>query len=108
MANSGALLQRKGLQVANDQIQGQGSRSTEWWKVLLVFALATIGAAGCETILFRYEVLIALGILVLVYFLGSLRFLPWKTPLRKAFSIGIGVGMLITLVFWKFGIGGPV
>ena len=94
--------------MANDRIQGQESRSTEWWKVLLVFALATIGSVGGEMILFQYEFLIALGILALVYFLASLRFFPWKTPLREAFSIGIGVGMLIALVFLKFGIGGPV
>jgi hypothetical protein len=34
------------------------------------------------------------------YFLGGLRFMPWKTPFQKALSSGIFVGTTIAMVEW--------
>ena len=79
-------------------------RSTELWKIVTVFILSTVGSAYGEMLLWKNEIIIAIGIIALVYTLGSLRFMPWKTPLRKALSIGIFVGLFITIILWRFGI----
>jgi len=63
-----------------------------------------VSTAFGEMVLWKYEGLVAVGMLALVYFLASLRFFPWKTPLRKAFSVGVLVGISVTVVFWRFGI----
>ena len=35
-----------------------------------------------------------------MYFIGGVRFMPWRTPFRKAFSIGIFVGTAIPALEW--------
>jgi hypothetical protein len=66
--------------------------------------VTSVGTAYGEMVLWKYEGLVAVGILALVYILASLRFFPWKTPLRKAFTVGVLVGITVTVVFWRFGI----
>ena len=78
-------------------------KDTDLWKIITVFILSTVGTAYGELILLKVETLVAIGLLALVYFIGSLRFVPWRTPLRKAFTIGLFAGLLLTIILWKFG-----
>jgi hypothetical protein len=41
---------------------------------------------------------------VALYVMGGVRVFPWKTPLRKAISIGIFVGIAVSsaLFYWDF------
>jgi hypothetical protein len=90
--------------IENEDPPTNQGRSTKLWKIITVFILSTVGSAYGEMVLWKNETIIAIGILVFIYALGSLRFMPWKTPLRKALSIGIFVGLLSTVILWKFGI----
>jgi hypothetical protein len=37
-----------------------------------------------------------------LYFMGGVRGFPWKTPLRKAFSIGVFVGTVLPTIVWIY------
>jgi hypothetical protein len=37
-----------------------------------------------------------------LYFMGGMRGFPWRTPLRKAFSIGVFVGTALPTIVWIF------
>jgi ABC-type Mn2+/Zn2+ transport system permease subunit len=41
---------------------------------------------------------------VAFYFMGGIRFVPWKTPIRKAIAIGIFAGILVSsaMFYWGF------
>jgi hypothetical protein len=41
---------------------------------------------------------------VALYVMGGVRFVPWKTPIRKAIAIGIFVGIVASsaLFYWDF------
>jgi hypothetical protein len=39
---------------------------------------------------------------VALYFMGGVRGFPWKTPLRKAFSIGVFVGTVLPTIVWIY------
>jgi hypothetical protein len=84
--------------------EGIGSGVAGGWSIALVFLVTSVSMAYGEMLLWGYEGLVAVGILAFVYILASLRFFPWKTPLRKAFSVGVLVGISVTVVFWRFGI----
>jgi hypothetical protein len=79
-------------------------KDTDWWKIITVFILSAIGSALVEVVLLKVEPLVAIGLLALTYFLLSLRFVPWKTPLRKGFSIGLGIGVRLPVILWRFGV----
>jgi hypothetical protein len=44
------------------------------------------------------------GVAVALYITGGIRAFPWKTPVRKAISIGIFVGIVVSsaLFYWDF------
>jgi hypothetical protein len=90
--------------VENEDPPTNRGKSTEFWKIITVFILSAVSSGYGEMVLWKSETVIAIGILALVYALGGFRFMPWKTPLRKALSIGIFVGLFITIILWKFGI----
>jgi hypothetical protein len=70
----------------------------------LVFIVTSVGAFGGQMALWRSEPLIELGVLALAFNLACLRFYPWKTRLRKAFSIGLLAGTIVPIILWGFGI----
>jgi hypothetical protein len=37
-----------------------------------------------------------------LYFMGGVRGFPWRTPLRKAFSIGVFVGTVLPTIVWIY------
>ena len=37
-----------------------------------------------------------------LYFMGGVRGFPWRTPLRKAFSIGVFVGTVLPTILWIY------
>jgi hypothetical protein len=37
-----------------------------------------------------------------MYYSGGLRWMPWKTPTRKAFSLGVFVGVSATTIEWLY------
>jgi hypothetical protein len=69
-----------------------------------VFIFSAAGAICLEILVWRAEPLLAFLLLLVIYFLGCLRFLPWRTPMRKALSAGILLGLFISIIFFKFGI----
>jgi hypothetical protein len=72
-------------------------------RLVLVFVFSTAVATGVEILLWRWETLLSFIVPFVIYILGSLRFLPWKTPVRKAISGGILLGMFTPLVLYTFG-----
>lgn len=70
----------------------------------LVIGLSTVGFVLSEAWLLRVEPLVAIAVLVSVYFLAAIRIFPWRTPFRKAFSIGILLGTIVVLGLWKYGL----
>jgi hypothetical protein len=44
------------------------------------------------------------GVIVALYIMGGVRGFPWKTPIRKAISIGIFVGIVVSsaMFYWDF------
>ena len=71
----------------------------------IVFTSSTIISAFLEVAFWKTDAIIAIGILALIYFLGSLRFVPWKTPIKRAFSIGVLFGVFLgSFIALKFGI----
>jgi hypothetical protein len=78
---------------------------TKLWKISIVFVFSTIIFAFLEMLFWKIDVIIAIGILALIYFLGSLRFVPWKTSIKRAFSIGVLFGLFLgSFVALKFGV----
>ena len=37
-----------------------------------------------------------------LYIIGGIRFMPWKTPISKAISIGVFIGLVGPTVVWIF------
>ncbi|MDN3273630.1 hypothetical protein QWJ07_05195 [Frankia sp. RB7] len=70
----------------------------------LVFVVSTGTATLIELLLWRSESLLAFVVPAVVYTLGSIRLLPWKTPVRKVFSFGILLGMFVPLISYTFGL----
>jgi hypothetical protein len=70
-----------------------------WW--LVVFAVATLSSG----LLVRYawnEWTLFAGLGLAMYLGGSLAIMPWKTPLRKAFSIGVSLGCALATIEWFY------
>jgi hypothetical protein len=42
------------------------------------------------------------GIWAAMYFMGGVRWFPWGTPIRKAFSIGVFVGTSLPTIEWIY------
>jgi hypothetical protein len=67
---------------------------------LMFFTSAAIVAVILE-IAWRDWTLFALG-WAGIYFLGGVRWFPWGTPIRKAFSIGVFVGTSLPTIVWIY------
>lgn len=68
-----------------------------------VFVCALATATCVEIALWRAQTLLSFVIPFVIYTLGSLRFLPWKNPTWKSFSLGLMVGMFAPLILYSFG-----
>jgi hypothetical protein len=88
----------------NTNAANSRENSIEFWKIAVVFIMSTAISTYGEMLLLKNDVIIAIGILAIVYFLGSLRLVPWKTPVKKAVSIGLFSGIVINIILWKYGI----
>jgi hypothetical protein len=69
----------------------------------VVFILSLAASICIEMLLWRTELLLAIFVPFVIYMLASLRFVPWRTPMRKAFSLGILSGMFVPLILYAFG-----
>lgn len=72
-----------------------------YWPVVIT----TIAASVTTVLLFYYlwnQLTIIAMALTGLYFFGSFMYLPWRTPLRKAFSVGIFIGIVLSFLkfFW--------
>jgi hypothetical protein len=68
------------------------------------FAVFFVTAAAVTSILmiaWRDWTVLA-GVWVAMYFMGGVRWFPWGTPIRKAFSIGIFFGTLLPTLAWIY------
>lgn len=68
----------------------------------VVFILSVGATIAIEVVAWKNDWLLALALPVLLYALAEFRILPWKTPFRKAFSLGICVGMVVLFIIWAF------
>jgi hypothetical protein len=72
-------------------------------RLTMVFVVSALGAMSIEILLWRWESLLSFVFPFAIFVLVSLRFLPWRTPTRKAFSGGIFVGVFLPLIIFSFG-----
>src|SRR5262245_36870756 len=72
-------------------------------RILLAAAASAIIATAAMGLLWREQPFFALAAVAL-YAMGGVRFVPWKTPIRKAIAIGIFVGISVSsaMFYWGF------
>jgi hypothetical protein len=44
------------------------------------------------------------GVALMFYIVGGVRFIPWKTPVRRAIAIGIFFGIVISSAMFYWGL----
>jgi hypothetical protein len=72
-------------------------------RLSLAFLFSAAVGTSIEILLWRSESLMSFILPFVIYTLGSLRYLPWRTPMRKAFSLGALLGMFTPLILYTFG-----
>jgi Na+/proline symporter len=73
-----------------------------WFLLGILFFGSTSITTLAEMFIWKYESSVALILMAVTYFLGCWRILPWKSANQKAATSGVLIGLLLTLVFWKF------
>jgi hypothetical protein len=77
---------------------------------IAICGLVFVGTAIPVGLLFRVgwrDWTLFAGVWVAIYFMGGVSWFPWGTPLRKAFSMGVFVGMVLPAFEWAATFRGP-
>ena len=82
--------------VMNDQAR---SSSRNPRRILLAGAASAFISAAVIGLLWKEQPFLA-AVAVAFYIMGGVKFVPWKTPIRKAISIGIFVGIVISIAMF--------
>jgi len=84
-------------------INQASSGSSDPWRIALTGAVSAMISTGVMGYLWKEQTFFA-AVGVALYIMGGVRAFPWKTPLRKAISIGIFVGVVVSsaLFYWDF------
>lgn len=80
-----------------------GARERQSVSQLAICALVFLGTAIPIALLMRVgwqDWTLFAGVWAAMYFMGGMRWFPWSTPLRKAFSVGVFVGTALPTIEW--------
>jgi hypothetical protein len=87
------------MATGTDQNRGFGAIS--WRVVSIAIASALISAIAMSVLWKQFAFFAFVG--VAFYFMGAVRGFPWRSPVRKAFSIGVFIGIVLStaLFYWN-------